>query len=223
MKYYAIIVAGGKGTRLGGGIPKQFRLLNGRPMLMYTIDAFFGARRDINVIVVLPEEHIGYWQSLCDEYGFNPKYSIAKGGGSRWESVRNGLALVAESGIVAVHDGARPLVSPALINTAFDTAERFGSAVPAVAPVDSMRIIDKDGNSRILDRDCCRCIQTPQVFRSEILVDAYRLPFSECYTDDASVVESAGGTIKLIDGEKNNIKVTALQDISLAEIILNGG
>lgn len=223
MEYYAIIVAGGKGTRLGGGIPKQFRLLNGRPMLMYTVDAFLNAIRGIHVIVVLPEEHIGYWESLCEEFGFFPEYSIARGGASRWESVRNGLALVSGKGVVAVHDGARPLVSPALIRKVFETAESFGSAVPAVAPVDSMRVIDDNGNSCILDRGRCRCIQTPQAFKSDVLIEAYRLPFSESFTDDASVVEAAGGVIRLVEGERNNIKVTTLQDISLAEIILASG
>lgn len=220
---YAIIVAGGKGTRLGGGIPKQFRLLKERPMLMCTVDAFVRAGCSIDIILVLPDEHVDYWVSLCNEYGFHHNCRIAKGGSSRWESVKNGLALVQDDGFVAVHDGARPLVSPALVNAAFDAAEIYGSAVPAVLPTDSMRLVSDDGKSRVLNRNNCRCIQTPQVFESKTLVDAYKLPFSESFTDDASVVEAAGGIINLIEGEGSNIKVTTLQDMALAEIILGSG
>lgn len=223
MKRFAVIVAGGKGTRLGSGIPKQFRLIAGRPMLMRTVEAFLRADSGIRIIVVLPEAHMEYWESLCDSYGFYPDYTITNGGNTRWESVRNGLALIDGNGMVAIHDGARPLVSPSLINTAFEIAGTRGSAVPAVPPVDSMRIVGDDGKSSILDRNACRCIQTPQVFRCETILKAYRQPFCEHFTDDASVVEADGGTVNLIEGERNNIKVTTLQDIALAEIIIGGG
>lgn len=223
MKRFAIIVAGGKGLRLGGGTPKQFRLLAGRPVLMHAVEAFLRADSGIRIIVVLPEEHLDYWTALCNEYGFHHDLVTAVGGATRWESVRNGLAMVDDAGVVAVHDGARPLVSPALVNRAFETAEALGSAVPAVVPVDSMRIVDSNGVSRILDRALCRCVQTPQVFRGDIIARAYRQPFSDIFTDDASVVEADGGRINLIEGERNNIKITTLQDIALAETIIGGG
>ena len=223
MKRYAIIVAGGKGIRLGGDIPKQFRLLDGRPVLMHTIEAFFNAGNDIKIIVVLPDAHRNYWTELCNEYGFTVSHTVASGGETRWHSVKNGLETVDGNSLVAVHDGVRPLASVNLINKAFAAAENYGCVVPVTEPTDSLRITDGNGTSRTVNRAVYRAVQTPQVFKSDILADAYKAPYDERFTDDASVVEAASGRISLIEGERSNIKITTPEDLMFAEILMKGG
>ncbi|MEG1574239.1 MAG: 2-C-methyl-D-erythritol 4-phosphate cytidylyltransferase [Bacteroidales bacterium] len=222
MKRYAIIVAGGKGVRLGGDIPKQFRNLSGKPVLMHTIDAFFNAGNDIKIIVVLPSNHKDYWDTLCCKYKFTTVHTVVIGGDTRWRSVKNGLSLVTEDSLVAVHDGVRPLISANLIDAAFIAAEKHGSAIPVIEATDSLRLLDSSGKSKSVDRSVYRAVQTPQVFRSGILTTAYNTPYSESFTDDATVVEAASEKITLIEGEHKNIKITTPEDLIFAEILIKG-
>lgn len=219
MKTYALILAGGKGLRMGADLPKQFLPLAGKPVLMHTLEAFHEADPTTEIILVLPYEHQGYWTELCIKNAFTLKHRIATGGEQRFESVRNGLKLVPEEGLVAVHDGVRPLVKPALIKTCFETALEKGAVIPVFELTESIRRIDGD-RSFAEDRSCFRSVQTPQTFRSDILIKAYEQPFQVVFTDDASVVEAAGYDISLVDGHRENIKITTPQDLLLAEQLL---
>ena len=222
-KRYAIIVAGGSGLRFGGDVPKQFRLLCGRPVLMHTVDKFAAA--GALVTLVLPEAHQTYWRELCNKYAFETPHRVATGGSSRFESVCNGLSsLILQPGdLVAIHDGVRPLVSRRLIDCAYDTASLHGSAIPAITPTDSIRQVNPDGTSRQLLRSDLRAVQTPQTFEASLLQGAYNVPYSPLFTDDASVVEAAGHAVTLIDGESSNIKITHPADLLVAENLMNDG
>ena len=221
MTKYAIIVAGGSGSRFGGEVPKQFQLLCGRPVLMHTIDKFAAAGATITL--VLPQAHHGLWSDLCAQYHFVTPHSVATGGASRFESVRNGLATLSlrEGDAVAVHDGVRPLVSTALIENTYDTALACGSAIPAIMPSDSIRMVDHDGNSHQLLRSDLRAVQTPQTFEASLLMGAYDVDFSPLFTDDASVVEAAGHKVTLVEGQPSNIKITHPIDLIVAERLMN--
>lgn len=214
---YVVIVAGGSGLRMGGPVPKQFMLLGGMPVLMRTVEAF---ARTCGVILVLPASHIEYWRNLCAEYRFDVPHQIAEGGGERFHSVANGLAYVPDDALVAVHDGVRPLVSQKVIDEAFDTAARFGTAIPVLPAVDSLRYVDGDTN-RAVARSSYRMVQTPQVFSSTLLREAYRQPFDKIFTDDASVVEAMGRKVALCNGERRNIKITTPEDLVIAEALLS--
>lgn len=220
MARYAIIVAGGSGSRFGGDIPKQFQLLCGRPVLMHTVDKF--AACDASVTLVLPQAHHDLWSGLCKQYGFTTPHAVATGGASRFESVRNGLMTLSlnEGDTVAVHDGVRPLVSTRLIETCYDTAHSNGSAIPAINPADSIRMVDGDGKSHQLLRSDLRAVQTPQTFDASVLKGAYDVEFSPLFTDDASVVEAAGHQVTLVEGEPSNIKITHPIDIIVAEKLM---
>ena len=220
MKKYALIVAGGRGTRIGGELPKQFIAVAGRPIVMHTIDAFLRYDPDLTIILVLPSESVETWQMLCRKYRFDTPVNVAVGGATRFESVRNGLSRISEPGLVAVHDGARPFVSPTLIARAFDTASRTGSAVPVTEVTDSLREVLPDGRSSVVERSRFRAVQTPQVFDSDLLIGAYRQTDRSSFTDDASVVEQAGFAITLIAGDPDNLKITHPLDLKLAEIRL---
>ena len=217
---YAIIVAGGSGTRMNSPVPKQFLKLDGRPVLMHTISRFVETGLPIEIILVLPRDQFDFWQHLCHEYQFGVPMLIAEGGETRFHSVKNGLRLIDSDGIVAIHDAARPLVNSKTILTAFKAAEMYGNAVPAVPVSDSIRQIDST-LSIAVDRSRFCKIQTPQCFDVRILQRAYQQEYRYTFTDDATVVESTGERIHLIDGNIGNIKITTPEDLVVAEALLN--
>ena len=214
-----IIVAGGSGRRMKSQIPKLFMILQGRPLLMHTIDCFLAAFPAIKIVLVLPSDHFETWKQLCTQYSFNESIEIIAGGSSRFQSVRNGLAAVKTNKFVAVHDGARPLVSPEVIRNAFSSAEVHGSGVAAVPLKESIRE-GSLGNSQARDRRSFYLIQTPQVFRSEVLKAAFLQEERDTFTDEASVVESSGHSILLSEGDYRNIKITTSEDIIIAEALM---
>ncbi len=221
-KKLAIIVAGGKGLRMGGDIPKQFMVIEGMPLLMRTIAAFARYDKDLRIILVLPKDHQAYWKNLCQEYHFTLPYTLANGGATRFESVKNGLALIddEENSLVAVHDGVRPFVNEETIAAAFQKAAETGAAIPVTDSVDSLRQLTEDGGSIALERKNIKLVQTPQVFQTRLLKKAYEQPYRESFTDDASVVEALGAQITLTPGNRENIKITTPFDLSIAQMLL---
>lgn len=223
-KRYAIIVAGGSGKRFGSEMPKQFLPLDGKPVLMRTIEKFDQA--GATIVVVLPVEHQEMWMAMCKDDNFAVSHTIADGGKTRFESVKNGIAAIenlADGNLVAVHDGVRPLASVELINRCYDTAQETGSAIPVVNPSDSIRQVMDDGTSQQLLRSSLRAVQTPQTFKVELLRGAYDVEESPLFTDDASVVESAGHQVSLVEGEIANIKITTPIDMVIATELLKNG
>lgn len=223
MKKYVIIVAGGKGERMNAGIPKQFLLLKGKPILMHTIEAFLNYDQAIKIVLVLPESQLDYWNQLCDSFLFKTPVTLAKGGASRFESVKNGLSQIPNEGLVAIHDGVRPLVSLQTIKTCFENANIHASAIPVVDMIDSIRQIEGDKNFSV-NRDMYKLIQTPQVFDLAKLKSAYEKASkstTQTFTDDASVFEFASHEIFLVQGNRENIKITSPMDLLIAETILN--
>ena len=219
MEKYVIIVAGGKGTRMGKEIPKQFLPVGGKAVLMHTISAFYGYDRNIRIILVLPEEQQSYWNELCKQHSFDIPHEIVSGGNSRFQSVKNGLHRAGSHGLIAVHDGVRPFVSRNVIDAAFRTAESEGSAVPVLKMTYSIREITEDNKNIAKDRDRYVSVQTQQTFRADILQEAYNREYNERFTDDASVVEAAGYPVSLIESNRENIKITVPFDLQIAEII----
>jgi 2-C-methyl-D-erythritol 4-phosphate cytidylyltransferase len=219
VKKYCIIVAGGSGRRMKSAVPKQFLELNGKPLLMLTVGQFHSFDNNIDIIVVLPYEHHSLWRSLVKKHSFDISHKIIAGGEERFHSVKAGLDLVAEESLVAIHDGVRPLVSHDTIWRCFADAEEFGTAVPFVEPADSVRILDGD-DSKPHPRNEVRLIQTPQVFRSNIIINAYNRPFSPLFTDDATVAEAAGVKIHLTHGNRENIKITTPEDLVVARSLI---
>ena len=223
LKKYAIIVAGGKGLRMGGDLPKQFIPVEGRPVLMRTLDTFHACDPSIQLILVLPPDHQPYWQELCREYGFRVPHRIADGGATRFHSVQSGLALVGEpDALVAVHDGVRPFVSHEVIARCYAEAEAHGAAVPVVPVVETVRQLLPEG-SKTVSRDAYRLVQTPQTFRAPLLRRAYGQPFCEAFTDDASVVEALGHAVHLVEGNRENIKITTPFDLIVARALVQTG
>ena len=219
-KHTILIVAGGRGTRMGGPQPKQFLELAGRPVLMHTLEAFDRWDASARLIVVLPEDQIDTWKRLCEAHVFGRIHRVVAGGETRFHSVRNGLGAVASNGLIAVHDGVRPLVAPSVIAACFAAAADGGAAVPVVPVVESVREVDADGGSRPVDRTRFRVVQTPQVFRADVLRAAYYLPYDPRFTDDASVVEASGVAVRLVPGNRENIKLTTPMDLLLAEQLM---
>ena len=224
MKTIAIIVAGGSGTRFGAEMPKQFIDLNGKPILMHTIEVFEQALagQDHELLVTLPAAEFDQWRQLCDRYRFDVPHRVVAGGETRWHSVKNALTAVGDGidvDVIAVHDGVRPLASVELINRCFDTARLKGSAIPVVSLNDSVRQVEGEA-SRALDRSSLRAVQTPQTFDARLLLEAYNLPFESTFTDDASVVERAGHDVTLVEGDPCNLKITRPMDLALAEYLL---
>lgn len=215
MKAYAIIVAGGKGLRMGGDVPKQFLPINGKPILMHTIEAFRKGLNGIEIILVLPADQHEYWQKLCQDYNFCSPELIAKGGETRFHSVKNGLALLPddEDAVVGIHDGVRPFVSKETIQRCYATAAGGRAVVPVVPVVETIRQILPDGKSITRPRDEYRLVQTPQTFPLVMLKKAYEQPYSETFTDDASVVEAMGEEILMVEGNRENIKITTPSDL----------
>lgn len=222
MERYAILVAGGKGLRMGGDIPKQFLPIGGMPVLMRTVEVFRQAYPDIHIILVLPAPQQAYWQQLCREYSFSVPFQIADGGETRFHSVSNGLKLVPDDveGVVGVHDGVRPFVSVETIRRCYDEAVEFGAVVPVVSVVETVRRLCKDGASVTVPRDEYKLVQTPQTFRVSLLKEAYLQAYIPSFTDDASVVEAMGNPVHLVEGNRENIKITTPADIRFVNGLL---
>lgn len=220
MERTAILVAGGSGTRMGGPIPKQFMLLKGRPLLCWTIEAFHRYDPAMPIIAVLPAVQISVWRTLCIGHHFQVDHVVVAGGTERFHSVQNGLASVMHDGLVAVHDGVRPLVSTELIDRCFRAAEGHGATIPVVPIASSVREVDGD-TSRSVDRSRLRAVQTPQCFRADLLRKAFEQPYEPAFTDEATLVERMGAKVHLVDGEEHNIKVTTPFDLRLAELHLS--
>lgn len=201
-------------------IPKQFLLLNEDPVLMRTVRAFYNYNPEIKIIIILPSDHIKYWQTLCRKHRFTIPHDIVSGGKNRHYSVKNAIEKVERRSVVAVHDGVRPLVSQALIQTCFDTAAILGNAVPAIEISESIRQVEGKRNIKA-DRSSFRLVQTPQVFRSDILIDAFRQKYTPDFTDEATLVEAAGHNIHLVKGQPENIKITTALDLAFAAAYLD--
>jgi 2-C-methyl-D-erythritol 4-phosphate cytidylyltransferase len=216
---FAVITAGGQGTRMGTALPKQFLELNGKPVLYHTIRAFMTAIPDIEIILVLPPHQISYAQMVLQAFEDRIDLTIVAGGETRYHSVQQGLKGLPEDSIIMVQDGVRPLASIDLIRRCYDQALALGSAIPAIPATDSMRMVEGE-ESYPLDRSRVRIVQTPQTFRGNVLLPAFQQAYSEAFTDEASVVEAAGGTVFLVTGEQRNIKITTPEDMAIAEALM---
>lgn len=221
---YVIIVAGGKGLRMGSDIPKQFLPIGGKPVLMRTIERFREYSEDLQIILVLPKAQQDYWLQLCKEYDFKMEYLLANGGETRFHSVQNGLALVPDDaqGVVGVHDGVRPFPSIEIIHRCYETARTAKAVIPVIPIVETVRELTGTGSvgSITVPRDNYRLVQTPQTFDIQLLKAANRQPYNDGFTDDASVVESYGHTITLVEGNRENIKITTPYDMKIAEVLI---
>ena len=220
MKRYAVIVAGGSGKRMGAEMPKQYLELEGRPVLMHTLERFKVFDEAIEIITVLPENQLRYWAELQKKYSFNIPHTIVIGGKARFYSVRNGLKFVDAPGLVAIHDGVRPFVSLETIKRCFETAEKLGNAIPVIEPTETLRIVDDQNNSP-LNRHHVRIVQTPQVFSAELIKKAYNQDYVYEFTDDASVLEKTGEKINLVTGNRENIKITNPEDLIISKALLH--
>jgi 2-C-methyl-D-erythritol 4-phosphate cytidylyltransferase len=221
MKKYAVIVAGGAGSRMGAAAPKQFLLLRDKPVLWYTLEVFLGAYADLKIILVAPEGHLEAAGAVAAVTQYPQRIELTPGGLTRFHSVQNGLGLISEreDSVIFVHDGVRCLASPALVQRCYEQAVRLGSAIPVVDPKDSVRLVTEQGNAAV-DRSRVKMVQTPQTFLSSILLPSYRVDYREAFTDEATVVEAAGFTVQLVEGEVNNIKITTPVDLLIAERLL---
>lgn len=220
MQNNVIIVAGGKGLRMGADLPKQFITVCGKPLLMYTLESFYSFDEKINIVLVLPQSHQNYWQELCIQYKFEVPHALATGGETRFHSVQNGLQLVKE-GLVGVHDGVRPFATAELISKCYALAKSLHAVIPVIDSTDSLREIEDGGKSHIIDRSKIKLVQTPQVFDYVLLKEVYGQEYNAIFTDDASVVEAMGYRVHLVEGERDNIKVTTPIDLKIAELIIN--
>ena len=218
---YVIIVAGGKGLRMGSDIPKQFLPIGGKPVLMRTIERFRAYAEDLQIILVLPEAQQDYWRQLCEQYHFEVKYLLANGGETRFHSVQNGLALVPDDaeGVVGVHDGVRPFPSIEVIRNCYATAREKKAVIPVIPVVETVRHLEGE-KSITVPRGEYRLVQTPQTFDIQLLKAANRQPYNDGFTDDASVVESYGHEITLVEGNRENIKITTPYDLKIAEVLI---
>lgn len=218
---YVIIVAGGKGLRMGSDIPKQFLLIGGKPVLMRTLERFRAYDDALQIILVLPEGQQAYWRELCGQYHFDVEYQLANGGQTRFHSVQNGLALVPDEaeGVVGVHDGVRPFPSIEVIRNCYETARTKKAVIPVIPVVETVRHLEGD-KSVTVPRGDYRLVQTPQTFDIQLLKAANRQPYNDGFTDDASVVESYGFEITLVEGNRENIKITTPYDLKIAEVLL---
>ena len=224
---YVIIVAGGKGLRMGSDIPKQFLPIGGKPVLMRTLERFRAYSADLQIILVLPEAQQDYWRQLCEQYHFEVDYLLANGGETRFHSVQNGLALIPDDaqGVVGVHDGVRPFPSIEVIRNCYETAREKKAVIPVIPVVETLRHISLTSHllpltSKTVPRNEYRLVQTPQTFDIQLLKAANRQPYNDGFTDDASVVERYGHQITLVEGNRENIKITTPYDITVAEAIL---
>lgn len=228
MKKFAVIVAGGSGKRMATQVPKQFLPLQDKPILMHTLEAFHAYDAHLQLVLVLPEAQVDYWLELCETHQFGLPHTITFGGKERYDSVKNGLLMVqqlrgpqAEKALVAVHDAVRPFVDAALLERCYAKAAETGAVVPTIPMVDSLRRVLPDGSNQAEDRAAFCHVQTPQVFDADALWAAYRLPYQDSFTDDASVMEAAGASIVLVEGSRHNTKITTQEDLDLATFRLS--
>jgi len=219
MKLYALIVAGGSGKRMGAEMPKQYLEIAGRPVLMHTLERFKSFSDSIEIIAVLPENQLRFWGELQKKYSFNVPHTLVKGGKARFYSVRNGLKFIDDPGLVAIHDGVRPFVSIDTIRRCFETAEKLGNAIPVIPPSDALRMISEQGSTPV-NRLLVRQVQTPQVFHSALIKKAYQQDYLPEFTDDATVLEKTGTRINLVDGNRENIKITTPEDLIISAALL---
>lgn len=219
LKKIAVIVAGGTGTRMNNTVPKQFLLLKNKPVLFYTIDTFLKSYADMQIILVLPEEHVAAGQEIIDAFFDYSRIKITIGGRTRFHSVQNGLALIEEESIVFVHDAVRCMLTTDLVQRCFDAALEYGSAIPVIDSKDSVRIVNGEDNEAV-ERTSVKLVQTPQTFHSKILLPAFNIDYKDKFTDEATVVEAFGLRIHLVEGEDNNFKITRPADLLLAEQII---
>lgn len=219
MNLYALIVAGGKGLRMGSDVPKQFLPIGGKPVLMRTLEAFNRCNKEIRLILVLPHSQQEYWRRLCGEYHFSLPHEVVDGGETRFHSVKNGLARVQTPALVGVHDGVRPFVAEEVIRRCFEMTAERRAVVPVTNVVETIRRVDKEGSVTV-NRDDYKLVQTPQVFDADLLKRAYEQPYQPGFTDDASVVEALGTTVTLTAGNRENIKITTPFDLAIAEALL---
>jgi 2-C-methyl-D-erythritol 4-phosphate cytidylyltransferase len=219
MMEYALIVAGGSGTRMQSETPKQFLEIGGKPLLMHTIKVFAEYSNNLKIILVLPQDQFPAWAKLVEDYAFTTPHQLVSGGQTRFESVKNGLQEIEGDGLVAIHDGVRPFVSTNLIGLCFKSAKKYGSGVAAVMPKDSIREVSKDINKNV-DRNKYRLVQTPQAFVLSIIKEAYSLTRDKGFTDDATVAEHYGQAITLVTGDYRNIKITTPEDLKIAQALL---
>lgn len=220
-KDYIIIVAGGKGLRMGGDLPKQFLPVDGKPVLMRTIERFREYSDAIGIILVLPHAQQDYWRQLCKEYHFTVEHTVVDGGATRFHSCKNGIAAVPDdaTGVVGIHDGVRPFVTVDVIARTYEAAREHGAAMPVMPVTDTLRYVaGEDGGHNVLRSDY-RTVQTPQTFDIQLIKRAYNVPYSEAFTDDASVAEAAGHKVVMVEGCRENIKLTTPYDLLLADFI----
>ena len=219
MERYAVIVAGGKGLRMGSERPKQFLCIGGKPILMHTLEAFYRYDATIHLVLVLPHSHQPLWAELCEEHHFTLPYKLVDGGETRFHSVKNGLSLIPNQGVVAVHDGVRPFVHSEMLERCFQAVETQRAVIPVISVVDTVRQLTSDG-SQTVDRNAYKLVQTPQLFETSLLKQAYEQPYTTAFTDDASVVEAMGTKVALVEGSRENIKITTPFDMKVAEALI---
>lgn len=219
MKKFVLIAAGGVGKRMGSAVPKQFIEIAGKPVLMHVFHAFLRYAPDIQFIAALPESHVEHWQKLCNKHHFEIQHQLVPSGPTRFHTVKNGLRFIPDDSLVAIHDAARPLVSLNTISRVFHFADKFGNAIPAIKPIDSVRLVEGPG-SKPLDRGKLRMIQTPQCFQGALIKKAYNKNYHESFTDDSTVLEADGVRLFLVDGNPENIKITTPSDLIVAEALM---
>ncbi|MBQ7421579.1 MAG: 2-C-methyl-D-erythritol 4-phosphate cytidylyltransferase [Prevotella sp.] len=222
MSDYIIVVAGGRGLRMGSDVPKQFLPVGGKPVLMHTLERFRAYSESLNIILVLPREQQEYWKTLCKEHDFQVEHTIADGGDTRFQSSKNGLALIPDNadGVVGIHDGVRPFVSLDVIDRCFEAAREDYAAIPVMPVTDTLRFVDDHGGGRNVQRSDYRIVQTPQTFDISLAKQAFNQPYRDAFTDDASVVESLGCQVSMVEGNRENIKITTPFDLIVAEALL---
>ena len=220
MDTYLLVTAGGQGKRMQQDFPKQFIPISGKPLLMRTLDVFKAYDPSMKIVVVLPEEQVQLWKDMCTEFDFQLDHQIVRGGKERFHSVQNGLQHIPSNALVLIHDGVRPMVRPDTIQRVIETAREKTNAIPCVEPSQTIRRVLEEGKSEMLQRDQLRLVQTPQGFHANIIKEAYTQEFNPRFTDDASVLESIGYPIHLVEGNYSNIKVTHPADIKLVEALL---
>ena len=221
---YVIIVAGGKGLRMGSDIPKQFMTIGGKPILMHTMTRFHEYDPNMGMIVVLPHDQQDTWKQLCEEYHFDIPHEVVDGGDTRFASSKNGLAAIPDDaeGVVGIHDGVRPFVSHKVIEECYEAARDEYAAIPVIPVTDTIRYVDRHGGKNVMRSDY-RVVQTPQTFDISLVKQAFNQPYQDSFTDDASVVEALGCQVVMVDGNRENIKITTPFDLAIAEAFLKSG
>lgn len=216
---YMIIVAGGKGVRMGADVPKQFLLLDGKPILAHTLERMRQYSAELGIIVVLPHSQQDLWKNMCRKYGISVEHTVVDGGDTRFQSAKNGLAAIPDDviGVVGIHDAVRPFVSNEVIGRTFEMARKYGAAIPVMPVTDTLRLVEADGAGHNVWRANYRIVQTPQAFDIKTVKRAFDVEYDEAFTDDASVVEAAGVSVAMVDGNRENIKLTTPYDLALAE------